>query len=68
MDNLLITSVDAALAAQNTLLAAESLGYGGVIIGMLRYCSEEVAELFRLPDYTYLFLGLLSECPTSNMQ
>ena len=56
---LLITSVDAALAAQNTLLAAESLGYGGVIIGMLRYCSEEVAELFRLPDYTYPVLGLL---------
>ena len=45
--------MDAALAAQNTLLAAESLGYGGVMIGMLRYCSEEVAELFRLPDYTY---------------
>ena len=60
MDNLLITSVDAALAAQNTLLAAESLGYGGVMIGMLRYCSEEVAELFRLPDYTYPVLGLLS--------
>ena len=35
VDNLLITSVDAALAAQNTLLAAESLGYGGVIIGMV---------------------------------
>ena len=68
VDNLLITSVDAALAAQNTLLAAESLGYGGVIIGMLRYCSEEVAELFRLPDYTYPVLGLLSEYPTSNMQ
>lgn len=63
MDNLLITSVDAALAAQNTLLAAESLGYGGVIIGMLRYCSEEVAELFRLPDYTYPVFGIALGVP-----
>ena len=68
VDNLLITSVDAALAAQNTLLAAESLGYGGVMIGMLRYCSEEVAALFRLPDYTYPVFGIALEYPTSNMQ
>ena len=63
VDNLLITSVDAALAAQNTLLAAESLGYGGVIIGMLRYCAEEVAELFRLPDYTYPVFGIALGVP-----
>ena len=63
VDNLLITSVDAALAAQNTLLAAESLGYGGVIIGMLRYCSEEVAKLFRLPDYTYPVFGIALGVP-----
>ena len=53
VDNLLITSVDAALAAQNTLLAAESLGYGGVII----------AELFRLPDYTYPVFGIALGVP-----
>ena len=53
MEGLLISSVDAALAGQNALLAAESLGYGGVIIGLVRYKSEEVAELFNLPDYTY---------------
>ena len=43
VEGLLISSVDAALAGQNTLLAAESLGYGGVIIGLVRYKSEEVA-------------------------
>ena len=53
VEGLLISSVDAALAGQNALLAAESLGYGGVIIGLVRYKSEEVAELFNLPDYTY---------------
>ena len=66
VDNLLITSVDAALAAQNTLLAAESLGYGGVIIGMLRYCSEEVAKLFRLPDYTYPVFGIALGVPNQH--
>ncbi|KXT84763.1 Oxygen-insensitive NADPH nitroreductase [Streptococcus sp. DD11] len=57
-ENLLISSVDAALAGQNTLLAAESLGYGGVIIGLVRYASKEIAQLFRLPDYTYPVFGI----------
>lgn len=58
VENLLISSVDASLAAQNTLLAAESLGYGGVIIGLIRYASREIAELFNLPDYTYPIFGM----------
>ena len=63
VESLLITSVDAALAGQNTLLAAESLGYGGVIIGLVRYKSEEVAELFNLPDYTYPVFGIALGVP-----
>lgn len=57
-EGLLISSVDAALAGQNTLLAAESLGYGGVIIGLVRYAASELAQLFDLPDYTYPVFGL----------
>ncbi len=53
VENLLISSVDAALAGQNALLAAESLGYGGVFIGMIRHKARAVAELFQLPPYTY---------------
>ena len=52
-ENLLISSVDAALAGQNAMLAAESLGYGGVFIGMIRHSALAVAEVFALPDYTY---------------
>ena len=37
------------------MLAAESLGYGGVIIGLVRYKSEEVAALFL----TYLTIPTL---------
>ena len=63
VEGLLITSVDAALAGQNTLLAAESLGYGGVIIGLVRYKSAELAELFKLPDYTYPVFGIALGVP-----
>ena len=63
VEGLLISSVDAALADQNALLAAESLGYGGVIIGLVRYKSEEVAELFNLPDYTYPVFGMALGLP-----
>ena len=63
VEGLLITSVDAALVGQNTLLAAESLGYGGVIIGLVRYKSEEVAKLFNLPDYTYPVFGIALGVP-----
>lgn len=63
VEGLLISSVDAALAGQNALLAAESLGYGGVIIGLVRYKSEEVAELFNLPDYTYSVFGMALGVP-----
>ena len=63
VEGLLITSVDAALAGQNTLLAAESLGYGGVIIGLVRYKSEEVAALFNLSDYTYPVFGIALGVP-----
>ncbi len=63
VDNLPITSVDAAPSGSNTLLAAESLGHGGVIIGMLRYCSEEVAELFRSCHYTYPVFGIALGVP-----
>ena len=63
VEGLLITSVDAALAGQNALLAAESLGYGGVIIGLVRYKSLELAELFKLPDYTYPVFGIALGVP-----
>jgi nitroreductase len=53
VESLLITSVDASLAAQNVLVAAESLGYGGVFMGLLRTKSAEVSELLELPDYVY---------------
>lgn len=63
VENLLISSVDAALVGQNVLLAAESLGYGGVVIGMIRQSSAELAELLHLPDYTYPIFGIALGVP-----
>jgi len=58
VEPLLVSSVDAALAAQNIILAAESLGYGGVFIGYIRNKSAEISELLGLPDHTYPITGL----------
>ncbi|BBA93160.1 nitroreductase family protein [Streptococcus ruminantium] len=65
-ENLLISSVDASLAGQNALLAAESLGYGGVFIGMIRHKALDIAELFSLPDYTYPIFCIALGCPAQN--
>lgn len=65
-ENLLISSVDAALAGQNTMLAAESMGYGGVFIGMIRYSAQAVADLFALPDYTYPVFCIALGVPNQN--
>lgn len=50
--------IDAALAAQNALVAAESLGLGGVYIGGIRNHPEEVAEVLGLPDGVFGVFGM----------
>ncbi|HTN82803.1 MAG TPA: NADPH-dependent oxidoreductase [Sorangium sp.] len=50
--------VDAALAAQNALVAAESLGLGTVFIGALRNHPEAVAAELGLPPQVFATFGL----------
>ncbi|GAB2025919.1 nitroreductase family protein [Lactovum odontotermitis] len=57
-ESLLISAVDASLAAENVLLAAESAGYGGVMMGLLREKSVEISDILGLPDYTYPLFGI----------
>ncbi len=54
----IVASVDTALIAQNVMLAAESIGLGGVYIGGIRNNSNEVSELLKLPDYVYPIFGM----------
>ncbi|GBG96664.1 NADPH-dependent oxidoreductase [Lactococcus termiticola] len=58
VESLLISSIDAALAAENILVAAESLGYGGVMVGLIRDQSAEISDVMGLPDYTYPLFGI----------
>ena len=52
------SAVDAALALQSCILAAESLGLGTCPISVLRNRIAEVAEILALPDKVFPIAGL----------
>ena len=54
----LIGAVDSGIMAQNCLLAAESMGLGGVYIGGLRNNAQHVDELLGLPQNTAVLFGM----------
>lgn len=54
----LIGAVDSGIMAQNCLLAAESLGLGGVYIGGLRNKVQEADELLDLPKNSAVLFGM----------
>jgi len=54
------------LAAQNTVVAAESLGLGICYIGGLRNNPTEVSELLQLPQQVYPVFGLCLGYPNQN--
>lgn len=58
LDSFLMGAIDAALAAQNAVTAAESLGLGTVYIGALRNNLQAVVEELRLPPLVYPVFGL----------
>ena len=57
-ESFLAAAVDAALAAQNAALAAESMGFGICYIGALRNDPERVAAELGLPPRTMAVFGL----------
>lgn len=57
-ESFLVASIDAALAAQNAVIAAESLGLSTVYIGALRNDPQRVADLLGLPPETLGVFGL----------
>lgn len=60
--------VDAALAAQNTAVAAESLGLGICYIGGIRNQTAKVAQLLRLPPRTFALFGMTVGYPAKPSQ
>lgn len=51
--DLLLAIEDAMAAAQNSVIAAESMGIGSCYIGDIMENYEEVQELLALPEYTF---------------
>ncbi len=62
----IIATVDASLAAQNAMIAAESLGLGGVYIGGLRNNPEPISQLLELPEKVYPVFGMCLGFPNSD--
>jgi len=62
----ILATVDAALAAQNALIAAESLGLGGVYIGGIRNNPLEICELLNIPSGVYPVFGMCLGYPSHN--
>jgi nitroreductase len=58
IEEFIVGVVDAALAAQSALIAAESLGLGGVYIGAMRNLPEQVAEALKLPSHAFAVFGM----------
>ncbi|PIT56525.1 nitroreductase A [Snodgrassella alvi] len=57
-EGMIIGAVDAGIMAQNCLLAAESLGLGGVYIGSLRNDIARAAKILELPRLTFPLFGM----------
>ncbi|WP_280570194.1 oxygen-insensitive NADPH nitroreductase [Chromohalobacter sp. 296-RDG] len=57
-EQMLVASVDAALMAQNVVVAAESEGLGICYIGGLRNNPQAVSDLLHLPEHVYPVFGL----------
>src|ERR1700733_4099440 len=57
-ETFLVAAIDAALAAQNATIAAESLGLSCVYIGALRNNPPEVARIVGLPSGAFGVFGM----------
>jgi len=58
LEEFIVGVVDAALAAQSALIAAESLGLGGVYVGAMRNHPEQVAAALQLPPHVFAVFGM----------
>lgn len=57
-EQFLVSTVDTALVAQNTVIAAESMGLGTCFIGSLRNDINRVNDILGLPDYVVPLFGM----------
>lgn len=63
-EHFMTATIDTALMAQNVMLAAESIGLGGVYIGGIRNNPQDVCECLELPELVYPAFGMCLGWPT----
>ncbi|WP_067669164.1 NADPH-dependent oxidoreductase [Nocardia miyunensis] len=63
LESTILGFVDASLAAQNAVIAAESLGLGAVFVGAIRNAPDRVAAELHLPDRVFATFGLAVGVP-----
>lgn len=66
--DLMLAVTDATIAAQNTVVAAESLGIGSCYIGDIMENQKDVAKLLHLPDYVFPAAMLVYGWPTDQQK
>lgn len=66
-DSLITAVTDTALAAQNAVVAAESLGYATCFTGGIRNIAPELVTLLDLPKNTFPIVGLCIGTPAIEM-
>lgn len=66
-DSLITAVTDTALAAQNAVIAAESLGYATCFTGGIRLIAPQLTELLSLPKNTFPIVGLCIGTPDIQM-
>lgn len=67
IDSTLVGAIDASLAAQNMVIAAESMGLGVCFIGGIRDNIEEVSELLDIPEHVFPVYGLVIGHPKGKL-
>ncbi|MGO1543054.1 MAG: NADPH-dependent oxidoreductase [Gulosibacter sp.] len=63
LENTLVTFIDSGIVGQNALLAAESLGLGGVFVGGVRNNPLALVEELGLPEYVFPTVGMALGIP-----
>ena len=67
LETFLVAVIDAALAAQNAVVAAESLGLANVYIGAMRNDVVRVAQILELPPGAMCVFGLCIGYPADGV-
>lgn len=65
-ESFIIATVDTALAGQNAIIAAESMGLGGVYIGGIRNNPNQICDLLHIPSNVYPVFGMCLGYPAQS--